>query len=561
MYGTVLDRLIRVAMQFGRNALWIDALPAIIEVCGATGGRLVMDLDAEQVRHSYGLIAHPFHQAIEQWEQSLNTLEDWFPVGRGSLANRPPSHTLHAHHTLPVVHIAIQENSVLIGGLSLIFKSEEMPSASMMNTIDALVQSAVHIANLATERYQLQRRLTQANLLYEVSRAISSSLEINDVLEITTALATNALNAETAALVFVDQKQDEMVFAIVHGAGAERIQQKRLPLNEEVLGWVIHSGQTLLIAQTSPWIQSGWGYHITGAPVRNCVCAPLQVKGETLGVLQVFNKEGDGDFNTEDTDWLVTLASQAAMAIENSRLYTTLREERDRIIQAEDEVRRHLARNLHDSAVQLLGSLLMHIEVTRKLSRAQPENLEPEFDLLRDLAQQAHQELRHALFELRPLLLESRGLIGALVGYVNQLRRSGNHIEISVKGELPEAQNKQAETAVYLIVQEALANVRKHARARRTVVRIAVEPPLLKIEIEDDGDGFALNIIEANYAERGSLGLLNMQERAAWLDGKIQFISPHLPNGKGSLVKVELPISRLTAVAPDDMTSWIITKR
>ena len=560
MYDTILDGLLRVAIQFGSDALWIDALPAILDVCGADGVRLVIDLASEPVHHTCGVITKPLQEAIDQWEESLRSLNDWFPAGLGSLSSAPPDHTTHIHSDLPLVHVVVRQSGAIVGGLSLVFKPENMPSSFMLNTLDALVQSSVRLASLATERYQLQRRLTQANLLYEVSRAISSSLEINDVLQITTALAANALNAETAALVFVDQKNDELVFAIVHGIGAKHLQKKRLSLDDDVLGWVVRSGQTLSMAQTSAGVKSKWDQDITETPVRNCLCAPLQVKGETLGVLQVINKGGGDDFNTEDTDWLLTLASQAAMAIENSRLYTTLREERDRIIQAEDEVRRHLARNLHDSAVQLLGSLLMHIEVTRKLARSQPESLDPEFDLLRELAQQAHQELRHVLFELRPLLLESRGLIGALTGYVNQMRRNGNNIEFSVKGELPEAKNKQAETTVYLIVQEALTNIRKHAHARRAAVRIAVEPPTLKIEIEDDGDGFALNIIEATYAERGSLGLLNMQERVAWLDGKIQFISPYLPSGKGSLVKVELPIARLVAVANNDMTSWLITK-
>jgi signal transduction histidine kinase len=292
--------------------------------------------------------------------------------------------------------------------------------------------------------------------------------------------------------------------------------------------------------------------------MRNVLCAPLQVKGETLGMLLVLNREGDHGFSAEDLEWLMALAGQASVAIENARLYSSLREERDRIIQAEEQVRHNLARNLHDSAAQLMGSLIMNIEIARRLAQTQPQALEPEFDALRELAQQANQELRQALLELRPLLLESRGLLGALQGYTNQQRRRGYAIAMSVEGVLPAIQNKQAETAVYMIVQEALANVRRHARAQHTWLRVLVQPPLLVIEVEDDGDGMATLDIESHYKERGRLGVLTMRERAEWLEGKISFTSRCDPECHGTLVRIELPLARLTSPPGADTASWVL---
>ena len=105
-----------------------------------------------------------------------------------------------------------------------------------------------------------------------------------------------------------------------------------------------------------------------GFVTRNILCVPLQVKDRTLGVLQVLNKEGSLDFDAEDTDWLMALAAQASVAIENAYLYTNLREERDRIQKAEEELRHRLAGNLHDSVAQLIGSLIMNIEVARRVA-------------------------------------------------------------------------------------------------------------------------------------------------------------------------------------------------
>ena len=558
MYDAILDRLTRVAAEHGRTALWFEALPWIVDTCGATGGQLLVDLTAP-ARRTDGRIAPSLNNAIESWEDGVLGLEGWVPAGGGSLASQPPVKPIMLHPQLPLVHITIHEGRSIVGGLSLAFDPAELPSSPVLATANALVQSVARVATLASERYQLQRRLTQINLLYEVSRAISSSLEIDDVLKITTALAANALDAEASALLFVDHRTNELVFAIVHGAAAEQLRGQRISLADDVAGWVARSGQPLIVNHGDPKTRfERRSDSVDGLQTRTILCAPLQVKGETLGVLEVFNKEGNSDFNAEDTEWLMALASQASVAIENARLYSTLREERDRIIQAEEEVRHHLARNLHDSAAQLMGSLLMNIEVARKLAQSQPEALGPEFDVLRELAQQANQELRQALLELRPLLLESRGLLGASNGYINQQRRRGQMIEMSISGELPELKNKQAETAVYLILQEALTNVRKHASAQHTWLRIRAQPLTLVIEIEDDGDGFAVAEVDTRYTERGSLGMLNMRERVDWLGGKISFVSPCSPQGRGALVRIELPMARLTSSPITDTATWII---
>lgn len=553
----ILDRLTRTATEHGRGALWLEALPWLVETCGAAGGQILVDLTAP-IRHAHGQIDQTQQRKIDAWEGDLLWLEDWMPLGGGSLTHKPPARPM-ASPDSPVVHIPIYEGRTLAGGLSLIFPEARPPDAPMIAAADALTQSVALVATLAMERYQLQRRLTQGNLLYEVSRAISSSLEIDDVLKFTTAVAANALGAEASALLLVDHVKSEMAFVFVHGPTAEPLHGRRLPLNSSVVGRVARTGQPLIMNRiTREVLFAPTDDEGQGPRLRNMLCAPLQVKGQTLGVLLVLNREGEQEFSAEDLEWLMALAGQASVAIENARLYSTLREERDRIVQAEEEVRHHLARNLHDSAAQLVGSLLMHIEVARKLAQLQPAALEPEFDLLRELAQQTNQELRQALLELRPLLLESRGLIGALQNHVNQQRRRGQVISMTVDGILPEVVNKQAETAVYLVVQEALSNVRKHASARNTWLRVFVSHPRLIIEIEDDGEGMAADQTERHHQEQGKMGVLTMRERVQWLGGQINFTTQCDPECHGTLVRIELPLTRLTTSANADAASWVM---
>jgi signal transduction histidine kinase len=129
---------------------------------------------------------------------------------------------------------------------------------------------------------------------------------------------------------------------------------------------------------------------------------------------------------------------------------------------------------------------------------------------------------------------------------------------MSVNGSLPEIPNKQAETAVYLMVQEALTNVRKHANAQHTWLRVIIQPPLLAIEVEDDGNGMATGNVDAYYSERGRMGVLTMRERVQWLGGKISFTSPYSPEQRGTLVRIEVPLARLTSAPGADAASWVI---
>ncbi len=558
MPDSMLEQLIRTATEHGRTALWLEALPWLVDTCGAIGGQILVDL-TDPARRAHGQIDSDLQQAIDEWETELLTLEDWMPIGAGSLTKMPPVQAAVAYPDLPLVHIAIYEGRSVIGGLSLVFRAGSRPGAEVIKTTSALIQSLARMAKLASERYQLQRRLTQGNLLYEVSRAISSSLEIDDVLNFTTALATNALGAEASALLLFDQKAGELVFAIVDGAVTDPLRGQRRALGDDIISRVVRTGQPLIANQVQGEMASELSQvGLDTVVVRNVLCAPLQVKGEVLGVLQVLNREGDYGFSAEDLEWLMALAGQASVAIENARLYSALREERDRIVQAEEEVRHHLARNLHDSAAQLLGSLVMNIEVARKLAQTQPQAMEQEFDTLRDLAQQASQEMRQALLELRPVLVETRGLLGALQNYVSQQQRRGFVIEMQIRGELPEIAHKQGEAALYLVVQEALTKVRKHANAQHTWLRIDIEPPMLTIEVEDDGAGFVMRGKNNPNADRGGMGLLSMRERLQWLEGKLSITTPSKGNRTGTLVRIELPLVRLTVPPSADTVSWIM---
>ena len=150
--------------------------------------------------------------------------------------------------------------------------------------------------------------------------------------------------------------------------------------------------------------------------------------------------------------------------------------------------------------------------------------------------------------------------MGALQAYLNQQKRYG-FVVVMDAGVLPEIKDKQAETALYLIIQEALTNVRKHAQASHTWLRLRLEDPWLTAEIEDDGRGFAVERLTARYLNHTHLGLLSMRERAGWLGGSVEITSPRPGHVDGTLLKAQIPSARLTTPPREDTASWLVASR
>jgi signal transduction histidine kinase len=546
MSATKIDQLLRSCLETGADALWREALPWIADLHNAHAARALLQLPSS-VSYRHGETSSEIRQAIDVWEDSLLSLVDWMPPGSGSLMAAPPIPPVSRHSQLPILHVPIRKGSGVVGGLSLVFASNRAAETCNLLSVEALVHSIARLAALATERHQVQRHLTRLNLLHEVSRVLNTSLEIDTVLEFTTSLAANSLGTDSARIRLTQQGSQELVLAMAQGSLASpSLQEQALNSNSSISQWVARSGQPLVVtsAQSNPRHPSP--PHQPAIPEsRNLICVPLQVKGTTVGVLEVLSVGMDSQFDEEDLDWLVILASQAAIAIDNARLYESLQDERDRIILAEEEVRFRLARNLHDGAAQLLASLMMNIEAIRRLARAGEADLEQEFDSLRELAHQANQEIRRSLFELRPLPLESRGLIGALQHYIEQQDTYPMPITVQLT-EVPIMGNREAESTVFLIVQEALNNARRHATATEITLHIDGRSDHLAIEVEDNGCGFDVDEVITRYHDRASLGLLNMRERAELLEGDLAIISPRPNQTDGTLVRLTIPLERLT---------------
>lgn len=205
-----------------------------------------------------------------------------------------------------------------------------------------------------------------------------------------------------------------------------------------------------------------------------------------------------------------------------------------RALNAAEEERKRVATDLHDKPAQTLAGLLLRLSLAKNVADPEVRGA-----LLKEAAEEASSamdEIYRIVQALRPPALEMLGLKGAIETHARALAAT-HDIDIEVVSEdLRGALDPEAEIAVYRILQEALSNVVRHARAKQAVVRMRRNPDGVLATIEDDGVGFAADKV---LRDSHSLGLFGMQERATYLGGAVEVRS-----GKGgTTVEVKIPVS------------------
>jgi signal transduction histidine kinase len=248
-----------------------------------------------------------------------------------------------------------------------------------------------------------------------------------------------------------------------------------------------------------------------------------------VGVLSVYNKEGEGGFTERDAELATFFANQAAAAIENARLYEQTRE------YAVVEERNRLARDLHDSVTQSLFSVTLLSEAALSLLDRDPAKARERLERANELAAGALAEMRALIFQLRPMTLQEDGLISALKKHLSALHsRHGSVVELQVTGTARRL-SAPIEDAAFGIIQETLNNVVKHANATHTQVFLDFGPAALGVTTVDDGVGFD----PAAPSVTPTLGMSSMRERAENVGARL--IVQSAPNA-GTRIHTELPI-------------------
>lgn len=540
----VATKIAHVIHTRGTRAFWAEVFPWLMNLSRSDAISLIY-IGHRTLQLREGTLSAEIAAYLAEWESQ------WLTRGHEGDTHTlsGPAMIIHEHRTSDgqhVIHFPLQAEGRSLGSLALIYTRSEHVEHARHPTVQALIRAFGHLAYIQDLLQYSQERLEQVSLFYQIGQSLASSLDLGRVLRETIELTTVILDAEAATLFLLDEEKNELIFAIPTGEKQDILREFRIPVGQGLAGWVVQTGQSVLVndVQSDPRFLRQVDSQ-TGFTTRNVVCVPLQYQGRITGALETINKRGAVGFTEEDLQWLTTLATQAAIAIENARLYESLRQERDKIIAVQEEVRHRLARALHDGPAQKLARLLLDIDYARKLLNKHPESIPTILDEMEDTIRRTNREIRQLLFELRPVILETRGLVAALQMYIERWQESENIACYLEARDFPADLDTKAAGIIFSILQEAFNNIRKHAQAQTVWVRLQRNDGQLEIEVEDDGKGFDVERILASYDERNSLGLLNMQEQAKLLDGGLTIVSPSPRLGKGTLVKLRVPYKRV----------------
>jgi signal transduction histidine kinase len=389
------------------------------------------------------------------------------------------------------------------------------------------------------------RRLRE---IYNLISKVTSTLKYQSVLEIaldlgSRVLATPNVPAEklvSAVLLFTESEYEHPVLTV---ESARHFTQPDLhivlPGNGGLIGDVITEGVPKSRTDLSKDPELSRIVALRNCSVAHCL--PLRAGLDTYGVLLFAHPDPDF-FTPSKCELLDIISHQSVIAIQNARLYSDIQKEKEQMIEIQQQEHKKLARDLHDGPTQSMAAIAMRLNFARRLLERDPKATAEELAKIEELARRTTKEIRHMLFTLRPLELESQGLIGALKAMAEKTHETYNqNVIVEAEENVITQLEMSRQTIIFYIAEEAINNACKYAQANHIWVRMRdYDKDLVMLEVQDDGVGFDKSSAESSSEQRGSLGLRNMNERTEMVNGIFRLDSVI---GKGTTIRVLIPLS------------------
>jgi len=415
-----------------------------------------------------------------------------------------------------------------------------------------LIQTIRHARQSQSEAQQKKQRVENDRLraIYGLTSTLTATLNYQRVLDSVLDLSLSILNLEPDA-----PPDDRLICAVLLFSKEESLEvgsaRRLTPADMRV----VLRGQNGAIAQAIendiPVLLKDVRHDpeltrfVTFMSCNEIYCFPLRSGFNAYGVL-LFGHPELKFFTAGRRELLDILGSQAVVAIQNARLYQDVVDERERMIEFQEEARKKLARDLHDGPTQSVSAIAMRVNLAQRMLSKDPKAVSDELGRIEDLARRTTKEIRHMLFTLRPLVLESQGLVAALQSMAEKTKETfSQKVLIKVDESILESIEMGKQGVIFYIVEEAVNNARKHAQAGHIWVNLhPLKQGLALLEIQDDGIGFDVAAVNRSYDQRGSLGMVNLRDRTELVNGVLDVQS--VP-GKGTRVQVYIPLTEEAA--------------
>ncbi|MCA0456293.1 MAG: GAF domain-containing sensor histidine kinase [Chloroflexi bacterium] len=404
-------------------------------------------------------------------------------------------------------------------------------------------------AQLLAEKKNRERQIVdmqdRTKAIYDMAAVLSSTLNYEKILQAAMNVGWLGLRDKNreipeklVSMVLLFRSSDNQLHVVVSRGLTRLDEQRATPGLDGFIGEALK--ETIPVFGDNPRKDAELGNFVAFQTMRSVMCIPLRAGFDNYGIT-VYGSPFPDAFTGEHTELLTAIGSQATIALQNAHLYQNLLDERDKLIDAEEEARKKLARDLHDGPTQDVAAIAMRMSIIQKLLERNPDEVPNELRKIEDLARKTTKEIRHMLFTLRPLVLENQGLTAALGQLADKMKEAYEQpVTVRVANSAERALDSHQQGVIFYIIEEAVGNARKHAKASMITVNVYKQEDVVLVNISDNGVGFDTTEAEKKAMERGGhLGMINLRERAEMVGGTLRMESAA---GKGTSITVVVPI-------------------
>lgn len=462
------------------------------------------------------------------------------PVGRGLIGelmdtdtplrvpvieNHPKSSGFPANHPhmTSFLGVPIRTSEGQIGQIYLTdkldadaFSSDDEMIIQMLATYAAAaIANARMIAQMRERDATLTRRNEEMKLLNDIASTLTSSLDLNEILNKTLRLVMNYMKVEAGEIFLLEEDKTTLRMMLHRGQAAEAFWTRNVfVLGEGYPGIVAKTGRPLLsdnLENDENFLRKA----VVAAGFKQVLCIPLMSGENVMGVMSVSSRS-KAPYEERSVQMISAVGSWAGLAIENAGLHTNARrlavlEERERI-----------GMDLHDGIIQSIYGVGLGLEGAKHLLSEDTQAVEARIDHAISGLNQAIRDLRAYILDLRPRQLGNDGFINGIKRLIAEYRANTfSEVDFTVPdSDLKELTQSQA-LALFHICQEALANAAKHSRAKTVQISFWTTDDRVLMEVHDDGKGFDTSQMSAFIGH----GLANMKTRAHASGGDIDISS------------------------------------
>lgn len=479
------------------------------------------------------------------------------PIRLADLTDDPRSVGFPMHHPpmRSFLGVPVRVRGKVFGNLYLTEKEggdftlqDERLAIALAAQAAVAVENARLYETARSAETEANRRLREIESVHEVGTALLQEVDPSRVLRMIAMLARGLVGGSLVTIAMYDGKDFRIRVAVGQRAG--EMEGVSYPAAGSVGERALLTGEAQLVDDAADPQASSAAVIAQRASARSSIVAPLYDRDEPIGILGVVYPE-PSHFGPDEVLAVRRFADLASLALRNAKLLSSERErvraeaelaesrvrEQMRsdtlraVIRAQEDERRRIARELHDSFGQALASILLGLKVIEQEQTL--EDVRSRIADLREVAASAAGDVRRIAFELRPTALDDLGLEVALKRYAHELE-DRTAIPVTVSIELSDSRlHPDIETVVYRVAQEALTNAIKSAAPRSIGVTLVESDGMVRLVVEDDGRGF-----DPTGAHGRGLGLLGMSERAALVGGRVDIRSAV---GAGTAVELAVP--------------------